>query len=1014
MAPNKDPEVARMDALATILSQIETSPFDLSLHVRHIQLTTSSEGMGEDALAAMELLSSFFAVSEDIWMALISAKENSMSMDVRENVEELLALYERAENDYLSISILYRHAELLVSKYEHYVENPKSAELGDCFSVEWTRAALTAVVEKGQWHLSQSHRLWNMLCEWELQVLEQSTGSSRSSEVSRIEDLILTRLKHPHANLEDTFQMYSSFTTKYKSSDEYESLLVRASKLRGSTAKVFQRRDSWETSLAQSPSLETYSQYITAERRAKTPHYHILSGIYERALAQAAKDRLSDPPVAGLEDVLQTLWTGYLDTARILRAGVEVELEILQRAVRSVPGSGNVWARYIRSLERAGEELSQTVSDVFDKALATNLLQSDVEQLVPLLLARAGYDRRQFEASNGDEERFVTLIAGLETGIGLVHGAGPTGDPRYRVEKFLSSLYSSSSMEDSAIQVWEAATKKYKSSYNAWILYTDTLIKHNRFDEARKAFIDVHSKNLDWPEAVWEAWLSFEHLHGTVEQIDECGDKIEKAQIFVNTKRAKAAEKQAAEYAATVVEQQQTVSTQETRSSEPMDVDSGPRGVKRAAEDATSEDGHKKAKLEPKPANLKRDRENSTVFVAELPIGVTEQDLEALFKDCGKLREIKITELAHSPVATVEFFERDSVPAALTKDKKRLHGQEVAVHMAWSSTLYVTNFAESADDASIRDLFGKARPFSKRRKGLNLTLDPSSMAHSSMFFTTPSSAQAALELHGRELHPGFTLNVLISNPERKKDRTDQDANERELYIAGLSKFTTKEDLQKVFQTYGTVKDVRMATDPNGHSKGYAFVEFEDTATAQAALDANNHELKKRRIAVTLADSRVRSKNKPEPDSGLGKKADTRNRSIRVRNLPPGTEDGLLQQALEKITAVKRVEVFVDLNEAVVELNSSADVGKLLLRTEPVVFNGNELKLTEEGSDAAALKSEGVFVPRAAKPRAGLGHRKANPRSSAAVPVAATGASAGPSEPRPTGGKGQDDFRKMLG
>lgn len=49
---------------------------------------------------------------------------------------------------------------------------------------------------------------------------------------------------------------------------------------------------------------------------------------------------------------------------------------------------------------------------------------------------------------------------------------------------------------------------------------------------------------------------------------------------------------------------------------------------------------------------------------------------------------------------------QDSIPAALTKDKKRVRGQEVAVHLAWKSTLYVTNFPESADDAFMRDLFG--------------------------------------------------------------------------------------------------------------------------------------------------------------------------------------------------------------------------------------------------------------------------------------------------------------------
>lgn len=46
--------------------------------------------------------------------------------------------------------------------------------------------------------------------------------------------------------------------------------------------------------------------------------------------------------------------------------------------------------------------------------------------------------------------------------------------------------------------------------------------------------------------------------------------------------------------------------------------------------------------------------------------------------------------------------------------------------------------------------------------------------------------------------------VYISNPERKKDRTDHDANEREVYVAGLSRFTNKTDLEKLFETVGFV------------------------------------------------------------------------------------------------------------------------------------------------------------------------------------------------------------------
>ena len=44
------------------------------------------------------------------------------------------------------------------------------------------------------------------------------------------------------------------------------------------------------------------------------------------------------------------------------------------------------------------QRLRQSCSDIFTKAFGTNLLQTDVEQIVPVILARAGYERRRYEA----------------------------------------------------------------------------------------------------------------------------------------------------------------------------------------------------------------------------------------------------------------------------------------------------------------------------------------------------------------------------------------------------------------------------------------------------------------------------------------------------------------------------------------------------------------------------------------------------------------------------------------
>jgi squamous cell carcinoma antigen recognized by T-cells 3 len=48
------------------------------------------------------------------------------------------------------------------------------------------------------------------------------------------------------------------------------------------------------------------------------------------------------------------------------------------------------------------------------------------------------------------------------------------------------------------------------------------------------------------------------------------------------------------------------------------------------------------------------------------------------------------------------------------------------------------------------------------------------------------------------------MSVLISNPERKKERTDSDANDREIYVAGLARSVTKVDLEKLFATVSLV------------------------------------------------------------------------------------------------------------------------------------------------------------------------------------------------------------------
>ncbi|KAI6145673.1 hypothetical protein EDD17DRAFT_1653003 [Pisolithus thermaeus] len=1041
-----DEETQKLERLADLLTQLSASPYDVALHAQHISLAMSLPGMDSQVLEAREMAANYLAVGDEVWMPVIDNKLASLVMEDGARVTEILELYERAERDYLSIPLLRKHVEFLINVHEHFnvtVDSPE--ELKEVFTSQWARDAIDAVVAKGAGHLSQSQQLWQLQRDWEFDMLDRTPVQERPPLVDYVQSLILARLQQPHSEHEDTFQSYSSFTTKYKPASEYEALLVAASKLRSRAAKAYQRREAAELGLT---SLNAYAQYISSERRAKNPDVFVLAGVYERALAEAAKRRFSGE--VGAEEALRSFWTGYLDFSRTRGAEDSDMTTLLRRATRSVPGSGEAWARYIRHLEKNESDLAEdesieeaeSIQDAYSRALSTNLFTKlgkgspdrDPEQIIPLVLARASAEKHAIEAGRANEDSFADLVKIVEDGLVMVRGASKAGDPRFRLEKFLSELYLNlAGMPDAAVQLWAATAKHYKSSWASWVAYTDVLIRTDHHNLARSTYQEVSTKNLDYPEALWDAWINFEYAHGSLVSLEEALARVERARTQVEARRIKEAQKAFEMAQVQHAKERETVSVPTSvavpetgqvmvagGAGESMDVDeinSGALGKRKAddGEPAEATDG-KRQKLEKPPAPLKRDRENCTVFVADLPSGTSEEQLKTLFKDCGEIREVKITQLPQALVATVEFTARDSVPAALTKDKKRIDGTEANVHLAWRSTLYVTNFPEKWDDAAVRDLFSQYGPLFDVRWPSKKFKTTRRFCY--VQYISPESAERALELHGRELEPERTLNVYVSNPEHKKGRTDADANEREVYVAGLSKFTTREDLLGLFSTYGSVKDIRLAEDKNGQLKGFAFVEFQNEADARAALSANNYELKKRRIAVTLADTRVRAKNRESfADTGLGRRAEARNRSLRIRNLPPDAQEGLLQQVLERFAAVKRVEVLSEAREAIVELESAAEAGKLTLRTEPIVFRGVDLDISEDlpSSVAPPTRTGGaMFVPRTAvsRPRAGLGR----PRKPGIGSVATVNSSGGGNSilSGDQTGKSQDDFRKMLG
>lgn len=78
-----------------------------------------------------------------------------------------------------------------------------------------------------------------------------------------------------------------------------------------------------------------------------------------------------------------------------------------------------------------------------------------------------------------------------------------------------------------------------------------------------------------------------------------------------------------------------------------------------------------------------------------------------------------------------------------------------------------------------------------------------------------------------------------------------------LFVGKLSFDTTNDSLQALFAQYGKVVSAQVIMDRDtNRSKGFGFVEMEDQAAAQAAINAlDGKEFESRTIAVSVAKPR---------------------------------------------------------------------------------------------------------------------------------------------------------------
>lgn len=784
------------------------------------------------------------------------------------------------------------------------------------------------------------------------------------------------------------------------------------------------------------------------------------------------------------------MWKDYIAFLISAKASPTQIRSICARAVRAVPSSGLLHGQVLRVFSRL--RLPQThLDEVFSAALEKPDLASNVDSLVELLLARVDIEREsiasgfllegQAEDLSGahalvvqSSDAFMNIFGVVSFALEIMDGKNAK-DPQLRLERLLSDwcLHGPEGTQSLAEARWEAALQQQVNNSLVWLSAARYHSATSSFKRARnlyKSAINRRDMPSDRKVEAAEELLRLEHVAGSAADVDWAYAKLQSER-----------EKSWSEYYATYAAQQreQRAPIEAPLGADVEMADSADTGEKRKADEAVTAPSQNrqispladKRGRQGDTANH-RDRENSSVMVDNLQQGASQEDVLNLFKDCGDIREIigpkslrarNGDESSTNATALVEFVSRDAVSAARSRNGKFIDGLPLDVQRGWECTLYVTNFPPSMDsDEAIRTMFQPyGRIFDVRWPSKKFA---SSRRFCYVVFCNAREAQAALQLHNSGMEAGGNshgrLQVLVSDPNHKKVRSDAYNDDKELFVSGIPRGAEEVDVRAVLEP--GVLQVRFLRHPDGRPRGLAYVDMATTLDAQRALgqageqEGGGFRVKGKLINVKQVD---KQQNKSQAgvsggaEGSLRQDFERRSRSLQVHGLPYDAQEAIIQQAVERhygANSVQRVQWTpgeASHGTAVIEFHDASTAGKVALdgtlvydadhplEVRPLDSRGAAARLHPSalgrGEDASANdpNTPAAFAPRQAmasrRGRGGLGIAARRPHPSAgasnsqpdtaqrrtmdidpALPAEQTGST-------PTAKK-QDAFRAMLG
>ena len=815
-----------------------------------------------DLRAARESMDKIFAIGEDLWAEWIQ-DESMLAKTIDEKLFVMGKCSKAVTEEFGSVKLWVVFGEWLLHTHRLYHEPSEEASIDfleddrivgqEVFSWKMVLDTWRSGAEATMWRMNDSHLVWNRYIDLLIQDLQQARSEDLIKQVRSLFDV---RLQTPHKAWDATFQLFSTFISAYMN-DHYEEIMVVTNRKAAEAKSKWDRRQSMEAAIEEAQevgdSIAEYAAFATYVLWERTPgkrkqlSFELTDALYQRAALRFPSD-----PQLWEDHILYLVQEDHNDHT------VQITLSTLGRATRHCPWSGSLWAQYLLSSEREGQSFSQ-IEDIKHKATNTGLLDAGgVEEVIKVHTAWCTYLRRRaFQADSTDEDLDVaemgirSSIENLQEFATRKFGEGSNPDPMFRLERIYIKFLSESGSWDTARETFRGLIPTQGDSWDFWLqFYTWEMSCWARFiqrektvdgEMSRKTPIPhyatavlrqaVRRETLDWPEKVMCAYIAHCEDHEDVEELQMAIVEVRKMEKIIARRRNVEALQIAEEASGDVAVASQHAGEGPPHAIETDTMHSGKR--KRDAEHEPNAQSSKKSKgadLDGTEAEapatteneIKRDRENATILVQNLPEHVTEMRLRQFFRDCGTINSLKLVH-QNGVSAAIEFDEKEAALFGQSRNGRDFEGRPLEVQLGSGSTVFVSNYPPTADELYIRNLFD--------RFGEIVDIRFPSLKYKThrrfcyVQFRSNSQAQAATALGGQSVDGNLKLVVKISNPAEKQERSGAMQEGREIFCRNLHWSASEEDVKNLFAKYGTVESVRIPRNVVGKSKGICFVVF---------------------------------------------------------------------------------------------------------------------------------------------------------------------------------------------